>query len=189
MRHFVEILLLSGYIDLPRKYMFWKTSADTFNQLVANALTRDRFKFIMGNIHVCDNYAIDKSSSTFSELNNPFLPNAPHYENHCVDETMVPYFGKHRCKLFIRGKPIHYGYKLWTGATKTEYKQMGLGASVVLQYVDILRTMGQFYFHISSDNFCTSIPLLSELRKRNFRGTGTIRESRLGNCSLKILTT
>ncbi|KAJ8894031.1 hypothetical protein PR048_006641 [Dryococelus australis] len=97
---------------------------------------------------------------------------------------MVPYFGKHGCKQFIRGKPIFYGYKLWTEAAKTSYiVWMDLyQASVVLQYVDVLRTMGQFNFH--SDNFFTSIPLLSELCKRNIRGTDTITENRLGNCSL-----
>ena len=26
---------------------------------------------------------------------------------------MVPYFGHNSCKMFIRGKPIPFGYKLW----------------------------------------------------------------------------
>lgn len=29
-----------------------------------------------------------------------------------VDEMMVPYFGRHSSKQFIRGKPIRYGYKV-----------------------------------------------------------------------------
>ena len=29
-----------------------------------------------------------------------------------VDETMVPYFGRHSSKQYIRGKPIRYGYKV-----------------------------------------------------------------------------
>ncbi|KAJ8891781.1 hypothetical protein PR048_004334 [Dryococelus australis] len=91
---------------------------------------------------------------------------------------------------------------LWTGATKTgyivwtdpyqcaksnatpDYKQMGLGASIVLQYVDVLRITGQLNFHIFSDDFLNLIPLPSELRKRNIRGTGTIRENILGTCCL-----
>jgi len=30
-----------------------------------------------------------------------------------VDESMVPYFGRHSDKIFIRGKPIYFGYKTW----------------------------------------------------------------------------
>ena len=80
---------------------------------------------------------------------------APVTENHCVDEAMVPYFGRHGCKQFIRGKPLRYGYKLWVGATSgdyivwnehyqeasslinPQYKCFGRGGSVVLQYVDV----------------------------------------------------
>ena len=30
-----------------------------------------------------------------------------------VDESMVPYFGRHNVKIFIRGKPICFGFKIW----------------------------------------------------------------------------
>ena len=29
-----------------------------------------------------------------------------------IDEIMVPYFGRHRIKQFIYGKPIRYGFKV-----------------------------------------------------------------------------
>ncbi|KAJ8939830.1 hypothetical protein NQ318_013049 [Aromia moschata] len=31
-----------------------------------------------------------------------------------IDESMVPYFGRHGTKQFITGKPIRYGYKVWS---------------------------------------------------------------------------
>ena len=32
-----------------------------------------------------------------------------------IDESMVPYFGKHSTKMYIRGiKAIRFGYKLWS---------------------------------------------------------------------------
>ena len=31
-----------------------------------------------------------------------------------VDEMMVPYFGRHNTKQFIRNKPIRYGFKVRT---------------------------------------------------------------------------
>ena len=30
---------------------------------------------------------------------------------------MVPYYGRHSCKQFSRGKPIRFGYKLWVLAS------------------------------------------------------------------------
>ena len=32
---------------------------------------------------------------------------------------MVPYFGCHSCKQFIRGKPIRFGYKKWMLVSNT----------------------------------------------------------------------
>ena len=29
-----------------------------------------------------------------------------------VDESMVPYFGRHSAKMFIKGKPICFGFKI-----------------------------------------------------------------------------
>ena len=34
---------------------------------------------------------------------------------------MVPYYGRHPVKQFIRGKPIRWGYKAWVAATRLGY--------------------------------------------------------------------
>jgi DNA excision repair protein ERCC-6 len=115
---------------------------------------------------------------------------------------MVPYFGKHGCKQFIHGKPIRYGYKFWVGALKegyvlwfepyqgagtlidSKYKQLGLGASVVLHYADVLKSSSSLPYHLFFDNFFTSFALLQGLTEKGIRGTGTIRENRIQNCSV-----
>ena len=33
----------------------------------------------------------------------------PHYS---IDETMVPYFGRHSWEHFIQGKPVRFGFKV-----------------------------------------------------------------------------
>ena len=38
-----------------------------------------------------------------------------------IDESTVPYFGQHRAKQDIHGKPIKFGYKLWLMATPLGY--------------------------------------------------------------------
>ena len=121
MKCFVGILLLSGYVSMPRRRMYWENSPDIRNELVAKGLSRNRFEFIFSNLHCCDNDNLDVADR-FSKirllvtlLNEKFQEFSPHWENHSVDEAMVPYYGKHGCKQFIQGKPIKYGYKMCVG--------------------------------------------------------------------------
>ena len=67
------------------------------------------------------------------------------------DELMVPYFGRHGCKQFMKNKPVKFGYKLWVAATPLRYAiqfnpdmskddffdpDLGLGGSVVDKLTD-----------------------------------------------------
>ena len=150
---FIGILLLSGYVDLPRRRMFWERDADTHNDLVAKSVSRNRFEFITSNIHCCDNLTIDKNDKyakvrpMFEKLDQKFLEFTPHNENFIIDEAMIAYYGKHTCKQFMKSKPVrwegttHNGYVSWMepyqGATTIidpKYKHLGLGASVVLSF-------------------------------------------------------
>ncbi|KAJ8910180.1 hypothetical protein NQ315_008922 [Exocentrus adspersus] len=49
MRAFFGILVLSSYVPLLRRRMFWGKSKDTRNELVANAISRDRFEYILAH--------------------------------------------------------------------------------------------------------------------------------------------
>lgn len=63
-----------------------------------------------------------------------------------IDEQMVPYFGRHSCKMYIKGKPIRFGFNLWClysskgylfscspygGAEESYDKNLGLGAQTI----------------------------------------------------------
>ena len=41
------------------------------------------------------------------------------YEDLSIDESMVPYYGRHSCKQFIRAKSIRFGFKSWVLANGT----------------------------------------------------------------------
>lgn len=205
---FIGVLLVSGYCSVSRKKMYWQNSTDSNNALISSSISRDRFQYIMSNFHCVDNNILDKNDRfakvrpIFNSLNRKFLEFAPIEEDHSVDEAMVPYFGRHGCKQFIKGKPIRWGYKFWVGATRLgyivyfepyqgsntlsceKYKELGLGASVVLQYADILQSTKFANFHMFFDNFFTSLSLMKELTHREIRATGTIRDNRLPKCPL-----
>lgn len=67
MQCFIAILILSGYNSVPRREMYWETSLDTNNTLVCNAMSRNRFRHIMQNIHCCDNANL-KPEDKFAKL-------------------------------------------------------------------------------------------------------------------------
>lgn len=200
---FIGVLLLSGYVPLPRKKMYWQNRADANNKMVCDAISRDRFQFIMSNIHCNDNTQLDKADKyaklrpLFDILNKKFFDHAPIEENHSIDESMIPYFGRHSGKQFIRGKPIRWGYKFWVGSLRLgyivhfdpyqgssttlpeTYKHMGLGPCVVLNYADILQKSPYKTFHLYFDNYFTSLSLMLELKLRGIKATGTMRENRI----------
>ena len=159
-RAFIGILLVTGYSPAPRRKFYWSRDSDVHNEAISSAMTRNRFLEIMKYLHVSDNGRLDGSDKMakvrplMSMLNERFL----HYfefvkkQDLSIDESMVPYFGRHGCKQFIRGKPIRFGYKMWVLATplgyvlqfepyqgargrQTEYPGLGMGGSVV---VDLL---------------------------------------------------
>lgn len=122
-RSFFAILLLSGYAQVPRHRMFRENSADAHNDLVSNALSRDRSEYTFSNLHCCDNTSLDKSDRfaklkpLIQQMNETFQKFAPLHENYSVNGAMVPYFDRHEAKQFIHEKLIWHGYKLWIGVT------------------------------------------------------------------------
>lgn len=100
--------------------------------------------------------------------------------------------------MFIRGKPIRFGYKNWvlassdgypykfetyTGASESKVRSRPLGPQVVFDLLSIVQNPAchRLYF----DNFFTSYHLLQELHEKNFRALGTIRENRTMKCPMQ----
>ncbi|KFM58705.1 PiggyBac transposable element-derived protein 3, partial [Stegodyphus mimosarum] len=164
-------------------------------------MRRDRFETIFSNLHVADNANLDPLDkfaklrpliNKLNELCMKFVPNETHFS---IDESMVPYFGRHGCKQFIRGKPIRFGYKFWCAATRlgyicwfepyqgknlaNKYEEYGVGASVVLRFTDALTEQHPGQYHFVFDNFFTSIALLDKLGSMGHQATGTVRKGRI----------
>ena len=54
-----------------------------------------------------------KISPMYNKLNQILVQYGMFHDLLSVDESMVPYYGKHTSKMFIKEKPILFGYKLW----------------------------------------------------------------------------
>ena len=213
MRTFIGILLLSGYCSVSRRRLYWSNEPDTHNILVVNSMRRNRFDEIIKCFHAADNCSLDQEDK-FAKI-RPFLKivnkkflnfgSAFGTENISIDESMVPYYGRHPVKQFIRGKPMRWGYKAWVAATRlgyvfsldfyqgkyrgekqSEYRScFGLGGEVVLDLVDVLESEYEDRkFSLYFDNFFTSLKLLNEFQARGHGATGTIRSNRVEKCPI-----
>ena len=60
MKAFIAILLVNGYLDLPRQPMYWEHNEDTHNAIVSSLLSRNRFDETMQDLHLADNSNLDK---------------------------------------------------------------------------------------------------------------------------------
>ena len=91
--------------------------------MIANSMRRDRFKEILKYIHAA-NYHLDskdkyvKLRPFIDIINDRFLCFSSPFGliNISIDESIIPYYGRHQTKQFIRGKNIWWGYKAWVAS-------------------------------------------------------------------------
>lgn len=207
LRKFIGILYLSGYHTLSQQDLYWSMDEDKGAEFVKNAMRRNRFREIKRNIHVSDNSSLDKSDKfaklqpLFAHVNNKFMQFGLFSHNLSIDEQMVPYFGRHSAKMFIRLKPVRFGFKIWCLCSSEGYlfqfRHYG-GVSVEKTEHQIYTTLGERvvtnllkvveeprHHRVFFDSFFTSYDLLVTLKARGFFATGTVRDTRTAKASLK----
>ena len=107
----LAVMLLSGYNILPDKRMYWERQPDCYNELVSDNIRRDTFTSVLQCLHFTNNTLTTedrfyKVRPLFESLNKQSLKYLPTPRNLSVDETMIPYYGSHGDKQYIRNKPI-----------------------------------------------------------------------------------
>src|SRR6218665_3051166 len=203
LRGVLAILLISGYAPLPSRRMYWEQADDVSNTAVSSIMSLNRFEEIIRYLHFADNLSLpvgDKLAKVrplYNMMNKRFLQYFPVEQHLDVDESMIPYYGRHSAKQFIRGKPIRFGYKVWCLNTRLGYlvqcdpyqgkgpyldPQLGLGGSVV-RY--LLKKLPKLNYCLYIDNYFTSLKLLDQLRRDNIATVGTVRSNRIEKCPLK----
>ncbi|KAJ8941511.1 hypothetical protein NQ314_010380 [Rhamnusium bicolor] len=194
-RCFTAILILTGSNPFTFETVVLGYEDDTHNKMVADSMRRDRFLKIQWFIHMADNTKMDQSDKAWklhplmNALKEKFLSNFQPTQNLPYDESMIKYYGRHGCKQFIRGKPIHVGYKVWSLNSKDGYlvdfdlyqgndpreradisKLVGkCAAPMILMLKELSQRNLSYVIHI--DNLFTGLNLLAYLR---YLGYGAI---------------
>ena len=188
--------------------MYWENSEDVKNDSMSRAMSRNRFEEILSVLHCCDNNNLNpedkmtKVRPLYNLINERCLKYSSNLSSICVDESMLPYYGRHSSKQRIVGKPVRMGYKMWVLAESSGYvvrfepyqgakgktsccksaTNWGLGKRVVL---DLLNSLPRkLSYHVFCDNFFTSLRLVQHLQNENIKITGTIRSNRLDKCPI-----
>ncbi|XP_068203710.1 piggyBac transposable element-derived protein 2-like [Palaemon carinicauda] len=199
------ILILLGYHTLPSRRLYWSLDADVGVELVAKAMSRDRFEEILRFLHFTDNQALNKDDELakirplMNHLNTKFAMAYLMDQHISLDEAMIEYFGRHECKQCIRNKPVKLGFKAWClnsplgylatfdvyqgtafGLNRHYEERFGKGGGTLMILFEKLPSHikdipVRFYFN----NYFTSLPLVNHLREINYGATGTIRDNRI----------
>ncbi|KAI8117627.1 PiggyBac transposable element-derived protein 3 [Lucilia cuprina] len=165
-RVYIAVLLLTGYMTPKYMRMFWEKKADTYNDLVSSSIRRNRFFEIQQYLHLCDSNALPQNDK-FAKVRKYFDLVVANFTTNfdkavsshiSIDETIVPYYGRHSTKQHIHGKPLRFGYKIWSAATPQGYlvncelyqgasgpsmklqSEYGLGAAVILVILNTERS-------------------------------------------------
>ena len=174
-----------AYHRLPAIRHYWMTSDNVEVKSIQNAMTRDRFTFILGKLHMNDNSKIGPSNQEKLSKLKPVVErmnvlcqnNKIPAEHFSIDESMIRFKGRSSLKQYNPMKPIKRGYKIWCLADNDGYvycfdiytgekdsnantlKDFGLGSQVVMDLTSQLGLSGRNH-KVTFDNFFSSIPLM-----------------------------
>ncbi|KAJ8939858.1 hypothetical protein NQ318_006906, partial [Aromia moschata] len=110
--------------------------------------------------------------------------------NLAIDEKMVPYFGRHSCKIYgayIRRMATFFSFIPYAGANRKQEKQkssVGLEGDVIFELLSAADE--QSNYRVFFDNFFSPYKLFKILHLKNFFATGTIHENRTNHCPLEF---
>ena len=202
MKTFLGINILMGVKKLPSYCDYWSSRPELRDHFISSAMTRDRFAWILGHIHLADNSIMPpKGSDNYDKLykirllletlTETFKESYKPGKNQSIDKSMIRFKGRSTLKQYMPLKPIKRGYKVWIRADESGYvcqfqiysgkvsdiAEKDLGARVVK---DLSRDLVGKGHHIYFDNFFNSVQLEKDLQSDLIYACGTVRTNRKG---------
>ena len=200
MRAFIGIIINSMYMKASDRSYYWSRDRDTGIAGVRDLMSRNRFDELIKCVHFRDNREMpaDNTDKFFKvrplfQILNQKLEVFQNCENISVDESMVPYFGFHGAKQYMKGKPHKFGFKVWVATSPTGvplFCEPYAGASTDMPdygmkkssdiVAHIITRLGLGAGHkVYADNYFMSPALLKWCTEKNIGLTGTLRKNRL----------
>ena len=179
----IAIILYFGVVNVSSFHRYWSTKALYHGLSSREIMKRDRFKALMGMLHVVDPNTEDEHDKLrkVSGFLNSFKETCKllyqPFQHVAVDEMMVKSKHRSRIRQYIKNKPTKWSIKLWVLAdnancytydfnvytgrrSEEECSENGLGYDVVTKLSHPLENQG---YHLYFDNFYTSPTLVKDL--------------------------
>ncbi|XP_005110942.1 piggyBac transposable element-derived protein 4 [Aplysia californica] len=123
MRRFLAVCLHMGLVHKPTLNHYWSLHPALHSSFCAKVMSRERFLSILAFLHVSNNADYipygEKNHDPIHKI-RPFVEHLNHtfmslYEPHrelCLSESVCPFKGRSRFKVFMKNKPAKWGFKL-----------------------------------------------------------------------------
>lgn len=209
MKKFVGIIICMGLVPCPNIVLYWSKNNLYTNQLIKNAMPRDRFILLKKFWHFSNNQDTQGNKDRLAKirilveyLTTAFMEVMVPGKDLVIDETMIPWRGRLIFKQYIKNKSHKYGVKLYKLCTPDGYTlrvsiYAGKNNTEVSKYghtYDVaMELMGPFdennvhydgYLNagrcLYTDNFYTGVQIAETLLQHQTRMCGTLNPKRKG---------
>lgn len=174
--------LVMGYNKLPSLHYYWSSKQSMKNDCIADAISRDRFCFLLSKLYFADpqkptdagkTYYIDDVVNCFKKN---FMKCYSDSTRQSIDESMTKFKGRSSLKQYQPMKPIKRGIKCWqrcdaltgytydfdiyAGKDVDANSSLGLGEKVVTKLCSSIKKDG---VAMCFDRFFSSVKLFTKL--------------------------
>lgn len=144
----------------------WKRDTLLADPNVTSLGSRDRFMWMLANLH-------PKPKQLWKLANRNFHAQWSPFEHVAVDESLIPFKGRYRHRVHIRGKPHATGIKLYCLADEegfifTIHQYRGIHQSVPEIVLNLLRTLPSSRYKVYCDAWYGSGTLAHVLLENDF---------------------
>lgn len=185
---FFGMLLWMGLDKKPTISDYWSRDI-LYISPASKYMSRNRFELLMNMIHFSDNEKCPPNNRLFKIqplldlLNKKFSLMYDAGQNITIDESMVPFRGRHRYGVKVFKVCLVSGYtwfaKIYSGKQeKTPNQNSSITTQITMELMTQLLDEGRTLF---TDNFYTSVELAEKLLKRKTHLIGTLRLNRRNN--------
>ena len=183
-------MINSMYMKANDRSFYWSRDRETSIAGIRDLMSRNRFDEVIKSLHFRDNREMPadytdkfyKVRPLFQILNQK-LEVFQNSESISVDESMIPYFGFHGAKQYMKGKPHKFGFKVWVASSPNGvplFCEPYAGASTEMPDNGIITRLGLDAGHkVYADNYFMSPALLQWCTVKHIGLTGTLRKNRL----------
>lgn len=206
METFIGIHIYSGIVKMPSYRMYWSDS--TRFDVIANAMSRNRFEKLRNNFHLNDNQNLFPRDHINYDKLFKIRPFIDAFRKNClltepeefnsIDEFIIPFKGRSNLKQYNKNKPHKWGFKgfarcggsgimydfqIYTGKNTTTKSELGISGDIVKTLVENVPKHKNY--KVIFDKWFSSYKLVRELKDDGIYTLGTIRSNRVSGCNLQ----